>query len=206
MVLTYAETERTTLVNIQQYLVHFLQDQISADVVAGKDVKVSDMFRFGMQLVMPKSFEYISYYGRGPVENYSDRNHCTDLGIYNQFVSNQYYGYVRPQESGTKTDIRWWKLMDISGTGLRFVAEAPFSASALHYSIATLDDGWEKRQSHSGELVEEDLTNFCIDKAQMGLGCVDSWGALPEPAYRLPYGDYEFTFIMSPIKSNVSIE
>lgn len=197
-------------VSAKLYLTYLINNvgevKVTQKMVAGKDVKVSDMFRFGMQLVMPESFEYISYYGRGPVENYSDRNHCTDLGIYNQFVSNQYYGYVRPQESGTKTDIRWWKLMDISGTGLRFVAEAPFSASALHYSIATLDDGWEKRQSHSGELVEEDLTNFCIDKAQMGLGCVDSWGALPEPAYRLPYGDYEFTFIMSPIKSNVSIE
>ena len=168
--------------------------------------KVSDMFRFGMNLTMPKSFETIAYYGRGPIENYSDRNHCTPLGIYRQQVSDQYYPYIRPQESGTKTDIRWWTMADAAGNGLTFISEAPFSASALHYRIADLDEGWEKCQRHSGELEEADLTSLCIDKAQMGLGCVNSWGALPLEKYRLPYGDYEFTFIMKPCKNQIAME
>ncbi len=180
--------------------------KINQKMVSDKDAKVSNLFRFGMQLVMPKSFENISYYGRGPVENYSNRNHCTDLGIYNQTVSEQFYPYIRPQENGTKTDIRWWKLSDISGNGLKFVAEAPFSASALHYTIDSLDEGWEKRQGHSQEVEEADVTNVLIDKVQMGLACIDSWNALPEPEYMLPYGDYDFTFIMTPQKGSLSIK
>ena len=180
--------------------------KVTQKMTADKAAKVSNMFRFGMQLVMPKSFEQISYYGRGPVENYSDRNHSTDLGIYNQTVSEQFYAYVRPQENGNKTDIRWWKQLNAAGNGLQFIAEAPFSASALHYTIASLDDGAQKNQSHSNEVKEADLTNVLIDKAQMGLACVNSWGAIPEPQYLLPYGDYEFTFIMMPVQHSMTIE
>lgn len=168
-------------------------------MTADKSAKVANMFRFGMQMVMPASFEKISYYGRGPVENYADRKTSTDLGIYNQSVDEQFYAYIRPQENGTKSDIRWWKQLNVAGNGLMFVAEAPFSASALHYTIESLDSGWEKKQEHSNEVEKVDLTNVLIDKAQMGLGCVDSWGAIPEPQYLLPYGDYEFSFIMTPV-------
>ena len=180
--------------------------KVTQKMTADKGAKVSNMFRFGMQLVMPKSFENISYYGRGPVENYADRKSCADLGIYNQTVNEQFYAYIRPQENGTKSDIRWWKQLDASGRGLQFVAEAPFSASALHYTIESLDSGWEKRQEHSNEVEQADLTNVLIDKAQMGLACENSWGAIPLPQYMLPYGDYEFTFIMTPVKSGVVIE
>ena len=177
--------------------------KVTEKLSADSSAKVSDFFRFGMQLPMPKSFENIHYYGRGPIENYADRNNSTNLGIYKQTVTEQYYPYIRPQESGTKTDIRWWKMLNAAGSGLQIVAEAPFSASALHYNIATLDDGDDKGQSHSGELEEDDVTNVCIDKAQIGLGCVNSWGAIPEDKYLLHYGDYEFTFIMTPIKNSI---
>ena len=180
--------------------------KVTQKMTADKGAKVSNLFRFGMQLVMPKSFENISYYGRGPVENYADRKSCTDLGIYNQTVSEQFYAYIRPQENGTKSDIRWWKQLNDAGCGLQFVAEVPFSASALHYTIESLDSGWEKRQEHSNEVEPADLTNVLIDKAQMGLACVNSWGAIPLSQYMLPYGDYEFTFIMTPVKSNIVIE
>ena len=203
---TYDLTE----VSAKLYLTYQINNEgavkVTQKMVADKNAKVSPMFRFGMQMVMPKSFEKISYYGRGPIENYSDRNHCTDLGIYNQNVSDQFYPYIRPQETGTKTDIRWWRQLNMAGNGLMFVAEAPFSASALHYTIASLDDGTEKKQSHSFEVEEADLTNLLIDKAQMGLGCVNSWGALPEAQYMLPYGDYEFTFIMTPVKGYIACE
>ena len=180
--------------------------KVNQKLVAEKGAKVSNIFRFGMQMVMPKSFENISYYGRGPVENYIDRKWATELGVYNQTVTDQFYAYIRPQENGNKTDIRWWKQFNEAGCGLQFVAEAPFSASALHYTIESLDSGWEKKQEHSNEVEPADLTNFLIDKVQMGLGCVDSWGAIPREEYMLPYGDYEFTFIMQPINNSIVIE
>ncbi|MGN1218192.1 MAG: glycoside hydrolase family 2 TIM barrel-domain containing protein, partial [Phocaeicola sp.] len=180
--------------------------KVTQRMAAAADVKVSDMFRFGMQLVMPSSFENISYYGRGPVENYIDRNHSTDLGIYNQTVTEQFYAYIRPQGNGTKTDIRWWNMLNAEGKGLQFVAEAPFSASALHYTMESLDDGVQKDQRHSNEVEPSDLTNVLIDKVQQGLACEDSWGAIPLPKYRIPYGNYEFTFVMTPINNSVVIE
>lgn len=180
--------------------------RVTQKMTADKNAEVSPMFRFGMQMQMPKSFEAIEYYGRGPIENYSDRNHCTDLGIYRQSVDEQFYSYIRPQETGTKTDIRWWKQLNAGGNGLKVVGEAPFSASALHYTICSLDDGDDKKQSHSPEVKPADLTNLCIDKAQMGLGCVNSWGRLPLDQYMLPYGDYEFTFILTPVKHCIELE
>lgn len=197
-------------VSAKLYLTYIINNKgamkITQKMIADKNAKISPMFRFGMQMQMPKNFGTVEYYGRGPIENYSDRNHSTDLGIYRQTVDNQYYSYIRPQETGTKTDIRWWKQLNAGGNGLKIVGEAPFSASALHYTIESLDDGSGKDQRHSPEVAKADLTNLCIDKAQMGLGCVNSWGTLPLPQYMLPYGDYEFTFILTPVSHSVGIE
>ena len=197
-------------VSAKLYLTYVINNEgaikVTQKMTADKNAKVSPMFRFGMQMQMPKCFETVEYYGRGPVENYSDRNHSTDLGIYRQSVNEQFYSYIRPQETGTKTDIRWWKQLNAGGNGLKVVGDAPFSASALHYTICSLDDGEQKDQRHSPEVQKADLTNLIIDKAQMGLGCVNSWGALPLPQYMLPYGDYEFTFILTPVKHSVEIE
>ena len=173
--------------------------KVTQKMVADKNKKVSEMFRFGMQMRMPANFNEIEYYGRGPIENYADRNNAAKLGKYRQTVEEQFYPYIRPQETGTKTDIRWWRLLNISGNGLQFVSEAPFSASALNYTIESLDDGEGKDQRHSPEVEKANFTNFCIDKAQTGLACVNSWGAIPLEKYRLPYQDYEFSFIMSPV-------
>jgi beta-galactosidase len=174
--------------------------KVTQKMTADRAAKISDLFRFGMQMQMPQEFDRIDYYGRGPGENYADRNHSADLGRYRQTVAEQFYPYIRPQETGTKTDIRWWKQINTGGYGLRFVADAPFSASALNYSIESLDDGTRKHQRHSPEVKPVDYVNLCIDKAQMGLGCVNSWGALPLEPYRLHYGDYEFSFIMQPTR------
>lgn len=196
-------------VSAKLYLTYVINNEgaikVTQKMTADKNAKVSPMFRFGMQMQMPKCFETVEYYGRGPVENYSDRNHSTDLGIYRQSVDEQFYSYIRPQETGTKTDIRWWKQLNAGGNGLKVVGDAPFSASALHYTICSLDDDEQKDQRHSPEVQKADLTNLIIDKAQMGLGCVNSWGALPLPQYMLPYGDYEFTFILTPVKHSVEI-
>ncbi len=179
--------------------------KVTQKMVADKNAKVANMFRFGMQLPMPRAFETIQYYGRGPVENYIDRKYNASLAIYSQSVTEQFYPYIRPQENGTKSDIRWWKISNASGCGLEVIAAHPFSASALHYTIDSLDDGMNKHQSHSPEVEEADVTNFCIDEVQAGLGCEDSWGRIARPEYQVPYGDYEFTFILSPIKNTCSI-
>lgn len=191
-------------VSAQLSLTYLINNQGKMKVVqkmtTDKDAKVTPMFRFGMQMRMPKDFETVEYYGRGPIENYSDRNNSTHLGIYRQTVDEQFYPYIRPQENGTKTDIRWWKMLNAASCGLQVIAENPFSASALHYTIESLDDGKAKEQRHSPEVQKSSFTNLCIDKAQMGLQGVNSWGGLPLPEYQLPYGDYEFTFILEPVK------
>ena len=174
--------------------------EVTESLEADPEAKVANLFRFGVQMPMPKSFERIVYYGRGPIENYSDRKDSQLLGIYDQTVTEQFYPYIRPQENGTKTDIRWWRIVDATGRGLEVTAEEPFSASALHYKVSTLDEGPVKIQRHSGDLDEDPVTNLLIDKAQMGLGCINSWGALPASDYMLPYSGYTFRFVLTPVK------
>ncbi|MBQ0058260.1 MAG: DUF4981 domain-containing protein [Bacteroidales bacterium] len=160
----------------------------------------SDMFRFGMQLQMPEQFENIEYYGRGPVETYCDRKDSEFLGIYESTVTDEFYPYIRPQETGNHVDLRWWKITNASGKGLMVVADEPFSASALHYTIESLDEGFDKHNLHSPDIDPSPLTNLCIDQKQMGLGCVNSWGAMPREEYFVKYQDYDFTFRLIPLK------
>lgn len=159
-----------------------------------------NMFRFGMQVQVPVGMEYITYYGRGPMENYADRKEAADLGIYRQTVTEQFYPYIRPQENGNKCDVRWWRLTEKGGRGLTLCGDAPLSVSTLHYAIAQFDDGDEKDNRHSELLEPQNYTNWCIDKAQIGLGCVDSWYSTALPEYQLPLADYEFTFLLQPVK------
>ncbi len=162
--------------------------------------KMPYLFRFGMQLVMPEHFDRIDYYGRGPVENYVDRKYSQKIGRYRQLVKDQYYPYIRPQESGTKSDVRWWKVTDIDGRGLLVRSDVPFYASALNYLQDDLDDGIQKEQRHSGELKSRELTTVSLDGYQMGLGCRDSWGAWPLPDYLLPYDNYTFNVVITPVQ------
>ncbi len=163
-----------------------------------KKEKTPMLPRFGMKMVLPKAFENISYYGRGPHENYIDRKASTPVGIYNQTVTKQYYPYIRPQETGNKTDIRWYKLASEKGVGIKIESDVLFATTALHYTIDDLDDGKQRDQRHAGELKQRDLTSLFIDYKQMGLGSNDSWGALPLKKYRLLDKTYTFTFKLTP--------
>jgi beta-galactosidase len=178
--------------------------RVTQKLVASQDVKLPDMFRFGMQMQMPKEYAVVEFYGDGPFENYADRNSASVLGLYRQTVQEQFYSYIRPQENGNKTQVRWWKMLETGGTGLMFHSDAPLSASALNYSIESLCDGWNKEQKHSQEVSPVDYVNVCIDHRQYGLGCVNSWGALPIEEYRLPYQDYEYSFVISPVRNSYS--
>jgi len=154
--------------------------------------------RFGMKLILPKKFNTISYYGRGPHENYIDRNYSSKVGLYKQTVSEQYFPYIRPQETGHKTGIRWYDISDKNDTNIRFESQELLGITALHYLIKDLDDGLEKDQRNSGDIKERNLTSLQIDHKQMGLGSIDSWGALPMEKYRLLKKKYSYKFKIVP--------
>ena len=172
--------------------------KVTEDFKATEGAKVSDMFRFGMLLQMPYSMEKSTYYGRGPIENYSDRKDCMRIAIYNDEADNQYFPYIRPQESGTKSDIRWWKQTDATGLGLQVKSCTPFYASAIHFDTEELDDGDDKEQRHSFDLKKSKFTNLFLDSAHMGVGGENSWGAWPLEKYRVHYGNKTFTFTLIP--------
>ena len=172
--------------------------KVTEDFKATEGAKVSDMFRFGMLMQMPYTMEKSNYYGRGPIENYSDRKDCIRIGVYTDDADNQYFPYIRPQESGTKSDIRWWKQTDATGLGLQVKSCTPFYASAIHFDTEELDDGDDKEQRHSFDLKKSKYTNLFLDSAHMGVGGENSWGAQPLEKYRVHYGNKTFTFTLIP--------
>lgn len=175
---------------------------VRQQMAADHGAEVAELFRYGMQLRMPDSFDRIAYYGRGPIENYIDRNSSQFVITDDAAVADQYFQYIRPQESGNHTDVRSFTVYDSkSGKGLTFCGTAPMECAALNYLTEDLDDGPVKDHKwgrHSGDLIPRNLTQVHIQKRQLGLGCVNSWGAWPRSEYRLPYGDYDFTFIIKP--------
>ena len=167
-----------------------------------KDTKQPDMARFGMVMQLPYEMERSAYYGRGPIENYGDRKLSQRIGIYNQTADEQFYPYIRPQENGLKSDVRWWNQTTAQGKGMRIEAIEPFSVSALHYAIEDLDEPKPaKGQRHSTQVPKSKYTNLCIDGAHTGVGGANSWSnwGLALPKYRVPYQDRTFTFQFVPL-------
>ena len=173
--------------------------KVTENFIATEGEKVSDLFRFGMLMQLPYEMDKSQYYGRGPIENYSDREDCMKIGIYSNDADNQYFPYIRPQESGTKGDIRWWKQTDAAGFGFMVKNCKPFYASALHFDTDELDDGDEKDQRHSFNLKKSKYTNLFLDGEHMGVGGENSWGAWPLEKYRIHYGDKTFSFAIIPL-------
>ena len=183
----------------------------------GNLTRVPTFQRFGMEFAMPGRCSVLEFYGNGPFENYSDRNSAAMVGRYRQRVEDQYHwGYVRPQESGTHTRLKWMKVTDDNGTGLMMTSDVKFSASALPLSRRDLDlaltgggrgdDGDVRHSLELKKLACEDMrslgrTYINFDLAQMGLGCLNSWGAWPREQYLLKGGDYEFTFYIKPVRN-----
>lgn len=173
---------------------------VTENMTTDKAAKVADLFRYGMVLDLPASFSKLEYYGRGPEENYIDRHSSTFIGKYESDVKDEYYPYIRPQESGNHTDIRYFSIFNpASGKGITFEGYAPMECSAIPYSIEDLDSGDEKEHAwgqHSGDLVDKGLTQVHIQQRQYGLGCIDSWMTKPMEKYRMHYGDREFRFVI----------
>ena len=167
--------------------------------------------RFGMQMTMAGEYSTFEFFGLGPHENYSDRNSSALVGHYVQRVEDQYhYGYVRPQESGTKTQLRWMKVLDDNGAGFEITSDVKFSASALPFRWSEMDvDQLGNKQAHSLELknlahenersLGKTWVNF--DLIQLGLGCINSWGAWPSQPHWVYPQEYTFCFILRPVNN-----
>ena len=187
-------------------------------------VNKPDMPRFGVVIQLPYDMDKSEFYGRGPIENYNDRCESQLVGIYKQTADEQSYPYIRPQETGSKTGIRWWKQITNNGFGI-FVSENvamqaaveiaagndevsdslntnTFTASALHYDVATLDEGIIKHQRHIQQLPKSKYTNLFIDGEMSGVGGIDSWSGNAQalPKYRVLYGNKSLIFTISPLK------
>lgn len=173
---------------------------VTEKMTTDKEAKVADLFRYGMQLQMPAAFSKLEYYGRGPEENYIDRHSSSFIGKYEADVKDEYYPYVRPQESGNHTDIRYFSIFNpTTGKGITFEGYAPMECSAIPYLVEDLDAGIEKNHAwgqHSGDLVEKGLVQLHIQQRQYGLGCIDSWGSKPMDKYRMHYQDRNFSFVI----------
>ena len=163
--------------------------------------ELPELPRFGMIMSLPKALENFCYYGRGPWENYSDRNTAAFIGLYQSKVSEQYVPYTRPQENGYKTDLRWLTLTDNTGKGIRIEGLQPICASALQNWPEDFDPGMTKKNQHSSDITpNRDEIILSVDLAQRGVGGDNSWGAYPHKPYRLEAKEYSYGYVIKPIK------
>lgn len=173
--------------------------QVNNSFTPGAD-KIAELPRFGMYITLPKAFDNMSWFGRGPFENYWDRNTAAFVGLYSGKVADQFVPYVRVQENGNKTDVRWMSFVDNQGNGLKFIGiSSLLSMSAQHYTIEDMDPGIEKKGIHPADLDARDQVNVNIDLLQMGVGGDTSWGALTYDRYRLAPVKYAYSFRICPL-------
>ncbi|SHE45930.1 beta-galactosidase [Mariniphaga anaerophila] len=161
--------------------------------------ELPEMPRVGMRWKMPVNFDNLEYYGRGPQENYIDRNRSAFVGIYGGKVADQYFNYVRPQENGYKTDTRWFVLRNENGWGIKVTGKAPIGFSALHNPIEDFDMEDMNDYRHTNDIVKKDGVFITTDMRQMGIAGDNSWGARPYKQYTIPAQDYEFEFTIEPV-------
>jgi beta-galactosidase len=172
---------------------------LKVDWQAGSN-ELPELMRFGMQMTLASEFDNLQWYGRGPQENYSDRNTASFMGIWQGKVADQFYPYIRPQETGNKTDVRWASLTNADGFGLKVTGKQPLNITALDVDHSALDPGLNKHQMHNNDVRHSAETiYFNIDLAQRGLGGDDSWGAAPHAPYRLTAPAYSYAFTLSPV-------
>ena len=169
-----------------------------------------EIVRFGVNLVMPREFDQISWLGRGPHESYQDRFTSALVGLYSGAVADQYFAYIRPQENGNKTDVRWMSIANKDGLGLQFIGLPLLSVSAHHQIMEDFESpdrtdgrgklGLKMIRRHINDVKPRDLTSINIDYKQQGVGGDDSWGAWTHDEYRLREKAYNYSFRICPLR------
>jgi beta-galactosidase len=167
--------------------------KVNASWKAGR-ANLPEMPRFGMQMRLAPEFEHFTYYGRGPWENYSDRNTSSFIGLYTSTVTEQSFDYIRPQENGNKTDVRWLTLTNEKGIGVQIKGLQPLSVKVAHNTTHDLDFGITKKNSHPSDITPRKDIFLNVDFLQRGVGGDDSWGALPHQPYRLLSDSYAYAY------------
>ncbi len=161
--------------------------------------------RIGMKMTLPVEFEKITWFGRGEHENYSDRNTGAPIGLYTGSVAEQYFAYVRPQENGNKTDVRWVALQNKSGVGLMAIGEPLLSVNAQNYTIEDFDSYGKNEDKHTIDVKKRNLVTLNLDYKQMGVGGNDSWGAKPLKQYLIKPRVYTYKFILRPFSKETNL-
>ena len=188
-------------VKVPYTVTYFIENNGAIKVTASIDVRgknLPEMPRFGMRMILSGAYDNLEYYGRGPWENYSDRKASAFVGNYKDKVENQFtWTYIRPQESGYKTDVRWLTLTNIGHGGLKIVGDQPLGFSALNVSTEDIDPGKWKSQKHPTDLKVQDKVFLHIDLKQRGVGGLNSWGQYPLENYRLEDKTYSYSYIIS---------
>lgn len=173
--------------------------QVQPTMLAG-NLPFPELPRFGMQLYLKYAFDKVSWFGRGPFDNYWDRNYAADVDFYSMPADSLFFPYARAQESGNRTDIRWMALQNKQGLGLMASAEKTISAGVLHFDMNSLGfDRNAPENNHGGSMDNQPFICWNIDYKQMGLGGDNSWGALTHAEYMLPYKNYDYSFILKPV-------
>ncbi|GAB2541197.1 beta-galactosidase, LacZ type [Rufibacter soli] len=201
---TYELTDKKIPYTVDYLLQNDGAVQVTASIdMAGKEMP--EMPRFGMRMQLDDDYDNLQYYGRGPWENYSDRKASSLVGLYKDKVENQYYQfYIRPQESGNKTDVRWVELTNNSGNGIVVEGLQPINFTALNYTTEDIDEGPKKINRHPVDLKKQDFVSLHIDLGQRGLGGDDSWGRLPHEPYLLKGKKYSYSYVIRPITKETS--
>ena len=179
---------------------------VRVSIKAG-DKMIPEMPRFGMHMILHPSFENVTWFGRGPFDNYCDRQAAAAVDLYNMKADSLFFPYPRAQESGYRTDVRWMALCNSKNIGIMAIGSPNISTGVLHFDMKKLDFTRDSTgNNHGGSMNNDDLIWWNIDYKQMGVGGDNSWGIKTHSEYMLPYGDYEYDFILRPVVSSKPLD
>jgi beta-galactosidase len=162
------------------------------------DTTIAELPRLGLRFTVPAGFDSVTWFGRGPQETYWDRKTGAAVGLYRAAAADLYFPYDRPQETGTRADVRWMAVANAAGFGLLAVGQPLLEASAMNVLQDDLDEGLAKVNRHPYMVPRRPFTEVRLDWHQMGVGGDNSWGALTHPEYRLPLREYEWSLRLKP--------
>ena len=164
--------------------------------------QLPEMPRLGMRMILPAEYDQMTWFGRGPQENYADRKDFAAIGLYSASVWEQYHPYVRAQETANKCDVRWVALRNQAGEGLLVTGGEPLSISAWNFPMEDfLYRPFDSGRLHGGSIEKKDMVWLNIDHLQMGVGGDNTWGAQVHPEYTITPHAWEYSFTLQPLNA-----